>query len=100
MAKSGRSGGFSKSQAKALMKNIDNEISKVNKAVQCLQKDLNAIQDGETKNGKVVALWSGERAYSWISKALLHLDHDKVLLDHLAKCNEWLSFIINGGSSL
>jgi len=91
-----KKGGFSKSQMKSLTKNLDSEISKFNKAVKKLSSDLDTLQKGDG----TTAYWSGSLAYNWITTALAHVDHDKVLLDDLDNCNDYLDALVNGGSAL
>ncbi len=96
MASSTKKGGFSKSQMKALSKNLDAEVSKLQKAIKQLNKDLDTLQRGDGS----ISYWSGQLAYNWIKTALAHLDHDKVLLDHIDNCSEYLETLVHGGNNL
>ncbi len=95
-SKSKKKGGFSKAQAKALVKDLDAQVSKFQKAVKQLQADINALQKG----GADGPYWNGSLAYNWVTNCLAHIDHDKVLLNHVDNCCEYLDTLVNGGSSL
>jgi hypothetical protein len=94
MAKS--KGGFSKTQMKALAKDLDSEISKFNRAVKALSNDVDELQKGDEDG----PYWNGQLACTWVKSCLAHIDHDKVLLDHLDNCYDYLDTLVNGGSSL
>jgi len=97
MAKSSKKkGGFSKSQMKQLAKNLESEISKFQKALKQLQNDIETLQKGDADG----PYWNGQLAYNWVSTCLSHIDHNKVLLDHLDNCSDYLNATINGGTSL
>lgn len=96
MAKDTNKGGFTKSQMKALSKNLNNEVSKFQNALKKLTSDLETLQKGDGK----VSYWSGNLAYNWIKTSLAHLDHDKVLLDHVDSCAECLETTIYKGANL
>lgn len=89
-------GGFSKKEMAKLSKSLDSQVSAYQKALKNLSKDLDELQKGSDG----VAYWSGQLAYNWIKTALAHVDHDKVLLDHLDNCSEHLERTVHGGSSL
>ena len=91
-----KKGGFTKAQAKSLVKDLDAQVSKFNKAVKALQTDINTLQKG----GADGPYWNGTLAYNWVTNCLAHIDHDKVLLDHVDNCSEYLDNLVNGGSSL
>ncbi len=91
-----KKGGYNKAKAKNLCKNLDTEVSNVQRAMKALNTDLEALQKGDGE----VAFWSGERAYAWITNTLAFYDHNKVLLDHLDNCSEHLSNTVQGGSAL
>lgn len=91
-----KKGGFSKSQAKTLVKNIDSEMATFSKHLKKLSDDLNELQKGDGTN----AYWSGERAYAWIKQALGHVDHDNSLLEHIENIADYLDVLVNGGTSL
>ena len=93
---SNKSGGFSKAQAKALCKDLDAQVSKFQKALKQLQNDINVLQKGDADG----PYWNGTLAYNWVTTTLGHIDHDKVLLDHVDNCAEYLGTLINGGNAL
>lgn len=96
MASKGKKGGFSKAQAKSLVKDLGAQLSKFQKSVKQLQADVNQLQQG----GQDGPFWNGDLAYDWVKHCLGHIDHDKVLLDHIDNCYEYLDALINGGSTL
>ena len=91
-----KSGGFSKSQMKQLSKNLDTEVSKFQRALKALIADVNELQKGDADG----PYWNGTLAYNWVATCLRHISHDKVLLDHLDNCSDYLAALVNGGSSL
>lgn len=95
MAKGSKIGGFTKSEAKRTISALNDDMAAFQKAVKQLKTDLDLLQKG---NG-TSSYWSGERAYSWISAALKHADHDTVLLDHLDNCVDCFDQIVNGASA-
>lgn len=91
-----KKGGFSKAKMKVLAKELDAEVSKFQKALKQLQKDVEDLQKGDADG----PYWNGQLAYNWVKTCLAHIDHDKVLLDHLDNCSDYLNSIVSGGSSL
>lgn len=91
-----KKGGFSKSQAKAILKDMESEMATFSKHLKKLSDDLNELQKGDGTN----AYWSGERAYAWIKQALGHVDHDNKLLEHIENIVDYLDGVVNGGASL
>lgn len=91
-----KSGGFSKSQMKQLSKNLDSEVAKYQKALKALISDINELQKGDADG----PYWNGNLAYKWVSECLRHISLDKVLLDHLDNCSDYLAALVNGGSAL
>ena len=61
-----------------------------------LSNNLNALMKGDSEG----PYWNGSLAYNWVSNCLAHIDHDKVLLNHVDNCCEYLDTLVNGGSSL
>lgn len=97
MAKGGKSkGGFNKSQMKQLAKNLESEVSNFQGALKQLQGDIEALQKGDADG----PYWNGQLAYNWVSNCLAHIDHNKVLLDHLDSCSDYLNAIVSDGASL
>lgn len=93
---SNKTGGFSKSQMKQLSNSLDTEVSKFQKALKALIADVDQLQKGDADG----PYWNGALAYNWVSTCLKHIEHDKVLLDHLDRCSDYLSAIVKGGDSL
>ena len=89
-------GGFSKSQAKQLVKDIEAELATFSKHLTALSEDLNTLQKGDG----TTAYWSGERAYAWIKTALEHVKHDDELLENLEAVKNALDLIVNGAASM
>ena len=87
---------LTKAQVKDLSKRLNDEVIKFKKALTKLEKDVDMMQRGDG----VTAFWNGKSACDWTKSCLAHIDHDKVLLDHLEKCSDYLTATINGGSSL
>ena len=78
------------------MKVIDKDklATDLRKAVLDLEKNLNKLQEDISKlqqgDGKDL-YWNGENAIK-VNKALMgHLDHDKVLLENVKKCSEYMN---------
>lgn len=87
---------LTKAQVKDLSKRLNDEVIKFKKALTKLEKDVDMMQRGDG----VTPFWNGKSACDWTKSCLAHIDHDKVLLDHLEKCSDYLTATINGGSSL
>ena len=94
--KASKAGGFTKTQAKAVVNALNTDMAAFQKAVKQLQADLDQLQKGDG----TTSFWSGERAYVWIKAALGHVDHDTVLLDHLDNCVDYFDQLVRGGSAL
>ena len=94
--KTSKAGGFTKTQAKAVVNSLDTDMAAFQKAVKQLQADLDQLQKGDGTS----SYWSGERAYAWIKSALAHVDHDMVLLDHLDNCVDYFEQLVRGGAAL
>ena len=87
---------LTKSQIKELSKQLSDEVLKFQKALFKLERDINMMQNGDG----VTPFWNGKAACDWTKSCLAHIDHDKVLLEHLEKCSDYLTASVNGGSSL
>lgn len=83
-------------QVKDLSKHLSDEVLKFKKALIKLEKDVNMMQNGDG----YTPFWNGKSACDWTKSCLAHIDHDKVLLEHLEKCSDYLTAKVNGGSSL
>ena len=89
-------GGFNKTKAKKLLKNLDAELKNCDMALKQLYADLDELQRGTGE----ISYWSGSRAYEWIESALLQYDHNVNLIAHNKKCTSYLETLVKGGSSL
>lgn len=87
---------LTKAQVKDLSKRLNDEVLKFKKALTKLEKDVDMMQRGDG----ITPFWNGKSACDWTKSCLAHIDHDKVLLDHLEKCSDYLTATVNGGSSL
>lgn len=87
---------YTKSQIKDLSKKLNDEVSHFKKALSKLEKDVDKLQKGDGNE----PYWNGKSACDWTMNCLAHIDHDKVLLEHLEKCSDYLTASVNGGSSL
>ena len=85
---------LTKAEVKDLAKKLDSEVKKLKKAISSLENDVNKYQKGDN----VKPYWNGLEAYNWTRSTLAHIDHDKVLLEHLEKCSDYLSASVKGGS--
>lgn len=90
------SGGFNKTKAKKLVKELKAEITNCNKSLKQLFADLDELQKGTGE----ISYWSGERAYEWIESALLEYDHNVALIGHNTACTNYLEMLVKGGTSL
>ena len=70
---------------------LQKEVMVLRQGLNLLKENIDLLQNGDSKG----LFWNGENALN-ISKSLLgHYDHDKVLLDNVLKCSEYLDSLAN-----
>lgn len=78
---------YNEKEAKALLTELEKEISKLRVSICKLETNVELLQNG--------ASWNGTNAYE-VNKALVgHIDHDKTLLSKLEKCYEDYRKVLN-----
>lgn len=71
---------------KELEANLNRELTKLEDAIQILNDDFKLIQKGSKKG----PYWNGANAYASMKANLANLDHNKVLLKNLKKCDNFI----------
>ena len=73
-------------QKRKLVDDLDNQIFKIEVALNSIKESIDAIQVGDGND----PYWNGTNAYNCVNKSLNQIDYNYNLLNNLNKCIEYL----------